>query len=377
MKTALIAKTIFDGTQFYTDHALMLDGSQIAGLITLSELPTDYQQHQLTDGVLAPGFIDLQVNGGGGVLFNNQTNAQGIEKIIAGHRLGGTTTLLPTLISDIGSKHQHAIAAIRQVIAEGNDSVLGVHLEGPFFDMQRRGTHAKQYIRPLEKADVDALCAVGDVSLLLTLAPEHTSAGQIKRLTQAGHIVCAGHSNANYAQVQTAVAEGLSGFTHLYNAMSPMLGREPGMVGSALTTNQTWCGIIADGYHVHPDMIRLAHQAKPRGKLYLVTDAMATVGSDDNSFELYGSTITEQGGRLINAEGRLAGSAISMMDAVRISHKKVGIELGESLRMASLYPAEFFKVSHMLGKLEQGFRADLVHFDEDFNVLGTWVAGKQ
>jgi N-acetylglucosamine-6-phosphate deacetylase len=219
------------------------------------------------------------------------------------------------------------------------------------------------------------LCSKRDLPLVVTLAPEHTRSGQIKQLTDAGVRVCAGHTNANYQHIKQALAEGLIGFTHLFNAMSPLTAREPGVVGAALEDPNSWAGLIADGHHVHATSIGLAHRAKASGKLCLVTDAMATVGSDSDSFELYGETISVQDGRLVNAQGVLAGSAIGMIDGVRYCHQVVGLDLGECLRMASLYPAQFLEQAGMLGQLRAGTRADLVFFDDSFTVGHTWVAG--
>ena len=376
MKKAIISPRIFDGEQFYTKSAILLKNQNIVGVVDVTEIPSEYEISSLDVGVLAPGFIDWQVNGGGGVLFNNDITDSAIETIVQGHHKGGTTSLMPTLISDSPETLNKAVIAVQKACDEGNASVLGLHLEGPFFSIKRRGTHAEKAIRRLCSDDIDWLCSLTGLRIILTLAPEKTNAGQIKTLTKAGIIVNAGHTDATAMQIKSALDEGLRGFTHLYNAMSHMTARDPGVVGAALDDENSWCGIIVDGHHVDPISVRVACAAKPRGKLCLVTDAMATVGSDNDEFELYGTTIKEQQGRLINSEGRLAGSAISMIDAVRTCHHKVGIELDECLRMASLYPAEYLDVNHYLGKIKPGFRADLVHFDDDFRVTQTWVAGK-
>ena len=296
------------------------------------------------------------------------------------HRRGGTTALLPTVITD---HHQTQLAATQAIKAAKDismEGILGIHIEGPFFSEARRGVHQESLIRPPQQQDIDWLASLPQtlkpLNVMVTLAPEQTLAGQIKQLHDAKVKVCAGHSNANYEDVQRALDEGLSGFTHLFNAMSPMTGREPGMVGTALADRNSWCGIICDGHHVHPTSVMAAFQAKPRGKLYLVTDAMATTGSQQSSFELYGETISEDNGRLVNAEGRLAGSAISMMDAVRLATESVGIPLEESLRMASLYPAQMMNHDHQRGRLKPGYRADIVHFCDDYRVNYTWLAGE-
>jgi N-acetylglucosamine-6-phosphate deacetylase len=232
-------------------------------------------------------------------------------------------------------------------------------------------------IRPAQAQDIDWLCSLQDLPLLVTLAPEHAQAGQIGQLTRSAVHVCAGHTNASYRQIRDATNEGLQGVTHLFNAMSPLTSREPGTVGAALDDDRLWAGIIADGHHVHPASIRLAHRAKPPGKLVLVTDAMATVGGDSPVFEIYGEEIRESDGRLINADGVLAGSAIGMIDAVCYANQTVGLPLEECLRMASLYPAAILKRDDSLGRIASGFRADLVHFDENFTVCNTWLAGER
>ena len=267
--------------------------------------------------------------------------------------------------------------ANRVARASGNAGVLGIHIEGPFFDLGKRGAHKASMIRPPLAEDIDWLSSLSDLNVIVTLAPEHAQPGQIRQLAEAGVHVCAGHTNASYEQIKNAVAEGLRGFTHVFNAMSPLAGREPGAVGAALDSDNTWAGIIADGHHVHPASIRIAQRMKPAGKLLLVTDAMSSVGSEVSSFEIYGERIQERGGRLVNSDGVLAGSAIGMIDAVRIATSIVGLPLEESLRMASLYPATFLTLEHELGRIAKGFRADLVHFDKDFQVHSTWLAGVQ
>jgi N-acetylglucosamine-6-phosphate deacetylase len=375
MTYALCGATVFDGDQFLKSHCVIVNDNKISEIVTAANIPTNLPKTSLAGGILAPGFIDLQVNGGGGVMLNNAPHKDGVNAITAAHRHTGTTGMLPTLTSDTPDRQQACVTAVESAITAGNAGVLGVHIEGPFFEPNKRGAHKASMIRPPQSEDIDWLCSLQLSSIIVTLAPEHTQPGQIRQLTEAGIRVWAGHTNASYGQIQDAIGEGLCGFTHLFNAMSPLTSREPGVVGAALDNSETWAGIIADGHHVHPASIRIAHQAKPEGKTLLVTDAMSTVGSTDNFFEMYGEKIEEKDGRLINAEGVLAGSAIGMIDAVRIATETAGIPLRESLRMAALYPAQFLRRENELGRLDKGFRADLVHFDDNYNVLGTWVAG--
>lgn len=377
MIIAIQAHSVFDGERLLEGHAVLVEDDRVLDVVPVSELTDNHEKHVLADGILAPGFVDLQVNGGGGVMLNNAPCRETVDTIAQGHRATGTTAMMPTLISDVPNVQQAAVAAVREARAGGSVGILGIHIEGPFFDLGKRGTHKASMIRSPQAEDIDWLCSLGDLNVIVTLAPDHVQPGQIKQLTEAGVLVCAGHTDASYEQVGNAIEEGLRGFTHLFNAMSPLSAREPGAIGAALNSDDTWVGVIADGHHVHPANIQLAQRMKPAGKLLLVTDAMSTVGSDDRSVELYGECIEERDGRLINSEGSLAGSAIGMIDAVRIATSIVGLPLEESLRMASLYPAAFLGLDHNLGRIASGYRADLVHFDRDFRVHNTWVAGVQ
>lgn len=330
--------------------------------------------------MLAPGFIDLQVNGGGGEFFTHNTSLSAIKSMLDAHRTKGTTSLLPTIISESTEVHHQAANSVLTAIKAGFKAVLGIHIEGPFFAKNKRGAHAEHFIRKMESDDVDwlkNLAAQQNLKILLTTAPEVLEPGMIRELTQQGILVFAGHTDATYAEIQNALNEGLTGFTHLYNAMSQMIAREPGVVGAALESQDAWCGIILDGHHLHPTAARLAYQLK-QDKLFLVSDAMATVGGD-TSFQLYSETITEvcdqASPMLLNQDGKLAGSAIGLIDAVTYAHKVLQIDLAECLRMASLYPARCIQLDHQLGKIQPGYRADLVHIKEDFSVASTWSAG--
>ena len=376
VKRALTGARIFNGEDFVSGHAVLVSGTHIEAVVPDRELDPDTTAVQLSGGTLAPGFIDIQVNGGGGVMFNNSPTVAGVNTMVEAHRATGTTAMMPTLISDTPEVRRAGAAAVADAQAGGNPGVLGIHIEGPFFAPDRRGTHKASMIRRMDREDVDWLCSLAGLNTLVTLAPEATLPGQIRQLCDAGIRVCAGHTNASYDQVTAAIDEGLTGFTHLFNAMSHLAAREPGTVGAALDSEHSFVGIIADGHHVHPSCIRIAQRAKAGGKLLLVTDAMATVGSGDSSFELYGETIALRDGRLVNAEGVLSGSAIGMIDAVRVTTDLVGLPLAESLRMASLYPATFLGLQGSLGRIGPGYRADLVHFDEEFRVNHTWVAGR-
>lgn len=374
MKQAITGASVFDGESMLHQHTVIVEGTSIIDLIPDADLDATIVQHKLDGGIIAPGFIDLQVNGGGGVLLNNDPSEQSIKTILKAHREKGTTSLLPTILSDDQSTLDQAINTVSILLRQKLPGILGIHIEGPFFSLEKRGVHAAAKIRPLLDQDVQWLVSKGNIPIMLTLAPEKTTHGQIKILQEAGITVCAGHSDALSEDIDEALDQGLAGFTHLFNAMRGMESREPGVVGAALADNDSYCSIIADGHHVHPNMIKIAYTAKAQGKLYLVSDAMATVGGDQD-FKLYGETISEQQGRLINSEGKLAGSAIGLIDAVRISHQLVGLPLEECLKMASLYPAQFIGADKMFGRIQSGFTANLVHFDENFCVQHTWLDG--
>ncbi|VUD42476.1 N-acetylglucosamine-6-phosphate deacetylase [Thalassocella blandensis] len=382
MLTRVSGARIFDGQNFHDDHVLVINDEKIVGIEprTSTAATEDCAVIELDGGIIAPGFIDLQVNGGGGKLFNNDPSMATLSAMLHGHRMYGTTTMTPTLISDSTEQHQAGVSVIQQAIAENMKGILGVHIEGPFFNIERRGTHKAEFIRNPTESDIAWVCEASQATpamvTIVTLAPERAEKGQIAKLVESGVVVCAGHTDGYYADVKAALEEGLSGFTHLFNAMRPLTGREPGVVGAALEDKNSWCGIIADGHHVHPSTLAVAIAAKPKGKVFIVTDAMATIGHPDKSFELYGEVIKEQDGCLINAEGRLAGSAISMIDSVRYAVEGIGLTLDEALRMASLYPAQFVGRASELGQIVENYRADLVHFDQNYVVKNTWVAGQ-
>jgi N-acetylglucosamine-6-phosphate deacetylase len=322
---------------------------------------------------LAPGFIDVQVNGGGDVLFNGDPRPDGIARIVAAHRRFGTTSLLPTLITDRPETLERAIAAVQAAMAT-QPGVLGIHVEGPFISPARPGVHDASAIRRPGPGDLDLLTTLRDGVTLVTLAPEEVPPGFIAELVRAGVRVSLGHSMASYEQTRAALAEGLTGFTHLFNAMRPLGSRDPGPIAAALETPGCWYGLIADGEHVHPAMLRLG--LRGRGRPMLVTDAMPPVGGTSESFTLYGETIFVRDGRCARADGTLAGAALDMASAVRNCVRLAGASLPEALHMASAAPADFLGLGDRLGRLKAGARADLVALDPGaVRVLRTWVAG--
>ncbi len=332
---------------------------------------------QNADGrFLLPGFIDIQVNGGGGVLFNDEPTVEGIRAIGAAHRVFGTTGFLPTLISDDLDKVASAIAATDAAIDAGVPGVLGIHLEGPFLSEQKKGAHDASKFRTLDEDAVDLLSSLRRGKTLVTLAPEANYPALIRSLIDAGVIVAAGHTNGTYEETRTALDAGVSGFTHLFNAMSPLTGRAPGVVGAALEDAESWCGIIADGHHVHPASLRIAIAAKPDGLCLLVTDAMPSVGATDKSFELDGRAISVANGKCVTADGTLAGSDLDMAAAVRNAASMLNLDLTQAVRMGSKYPAAAIHLDHELGSIKPGYRANLVLADADLNIVDTWIDGE-
>jgi N-acetylglucosamine-6-phosphate deacetylase len=324
--------------------------------------------------LLAPGFVDVQVNGGGGVLFNDDPSVASIAAIGEAHRRFGTTGFLPTLISDDLDVVARAFEATRAAIESHVPGVLGVHIEGPFLNAERRGVHDAGKLRSLDAAAVKLLSTPHGGVTMVTLAPERTTPQLIRELSDAGVIVSAGHTNATFAELQPALSAGLRGFTHLFNAMSPLTSREPGAVGAALAADDAWCGLIVDGHHVHPEVMKLALRAKRHERFMLVTDAMPSVGSDTKSFQIQGRPITVVGDKIVDESGGLAGAHLDMASALRNTVKLLGIEPATALRMASRNPAEFLGLDG-IGRIAPGMRANLVLLDDDLRVQATWIDG--
>ncbi|MDE2278378.1 MAG: N-acetylglucosamine-6-phosphate deacetylase [Xanthomonadaceae bacterium] len=359
------------------DLAVLVEGERIVALLPPEHAAVRAAQAQdLAGALLVPGFIDTQVNGGGGALFNAAPTVETIRAIGAAHRRFGTTGFLPTLISDSTETLRAALAAVEQAFDEAVPGLLGVHLEGPYLAPERKGVHDPKWFHVPGEEELALLCAPHRGVRLVTLAPERVPHELIARLAAAGVIVNAGHTAADHATIRAALAAGVRGFTHLFNAMTPLGSREPGVVGAALDDPGSWCGIIVDGHHVHPASLRSAVAAKPRGKTLLVTDAMPPVGADDPSYVLNGETIVVKDGICQTADGVLAGSALDMAAAVRNSVTMLGLPLDEAVRMASAYPADFLGLGASHGRIAVGYRADLVAMDVDCTVQRSWIAGR-
>ena len=373
---ALVAPQVFTGDEWLADHAVLIDRGRVVGLCPLADIPQSYEVHDGGGDVLAPGFVDLQVNGGGGVLFNEHTDMGGVASIAAAHRKFGTTALLPTLITDTADRIAAAVHAVEEAIRHGVPGVLGLHLEGPFLSPERVGAHDPALIRRPTMDEVEPLCALSNGPTLITLAPECVSDAFIEALVERGAIVSAGHTAAGYDRMVEGFRHGITGVTHLYNAMPAPQGRDPGPAGAAIDHHDAWCGIIADGHHVHAAMLRLAILAKPRGRVFLVTDAMPPVGASETGFRLNGRPARATNGVCRLRDGTLAGSALDMATAVRNVVDLLRLPLDEALRMAALYPASFIGQDDTLGRIAPGYRADIVLFSGEVEVIETWIDGE-
>jgi N-acetylglucosamine-6-phosphate deacetylase len=376
MRTALVNGRVLIGDRFVTGRTVVLDGGMIASIEDDAAVAGELARRDLGGKLLLPGFIDIQVNGGGGVLFNDACSVEGIASIGRVHRRFGTTGFLPTLISDDLASVPAAIEATSAAIAAGAPGVLGLHIEGPFLNATRKGIHDATKFRRLDDAALDSLTRLRGGRTVVTLAPEKTTPAMIERLAGSGIIVAAGHTNGRYATIRRALDHGMTGFTHLFNAMSPLTSRAPGVVGAALEDQDSWCSIIVDGRHVDPVVLRIALKAKRWDRFILITDAMPSVGWQGDAFTLQGRTIRVADGVCIDEDGTLAGSNLDMASAVRNAVSMLAIDLAQAVRMASEVPAAFLGLSDQLGRIAPGYRANLVLADEDLTVRETWIDGR-
>jgi N-acetylglucosamine-6-phosphate deacetylase len=376
VRTALINGRILDGGRIVSGQTVLLAAGRIEAIAPAADPRCrDAARIDLEGHLLLPGFIDVQVNGGGGVLFNDDPSPETIRAIGAAHRQYGTTGFLPTLISDDLDTIAQAIAAVQASLDAHLPSALGIHIEGPFLNWARRGVHDPKHLRRLDNGVISLLCSLRGGRTVLTLAPEMTTTDMIAQLTAGGILISAGHSDANYAQTAAAIAHGVRGFTHLFNAMAPLTPREPGIIGAALYDPNTWCGIIVDGHHVDPVMLKLALRCKRHDRFMLVTDAMPPVGSPATSFVLQGRTIQVVDGVCRDENGTLAGTGLDMATAVRNAVQLLDLTIAEAARMASEYPAAFLGLEHELGRIAPGLRANLVLMDDELQVRRTWIEG--
>lgn len=373
-RVALLPSRVLTPAGFEADRGVILEQGRIAAVTPCGECPPNIDKRKL-EGDLLPGFIDLQVNGGGGILFNDHPTVDGIAAIGTAHRRFGTTGFLPTLISDDLTAIERAIAAVDAAMDSGAPGVLGIHLEGPFLNPARKGIHDAAKFRILDAEAIELLSSLKRGRTLVTLAPELAPRGAIRALVERGIVVAAGHTAASYEDVQAGFVEGLSGFTHLFNAMTQLGSREPGTVGAALESTRSWCGLIVDGHHVHPATLRIALAAVGAERLALVTDAMPTVGWDRKTFRLGGVPIVARDGRLAGPDGTLAGSDLNMGEAVRNAERLMGVDRAVAVRMASAVPASIMGLSGEVGSITAGLRADLVLADPSGKIVETWIGG--
>lgn len=375
---AISGARIFDGDTWHEGSALLISDGRIDAIVTEDHVPTDARKVDAAGSLLVPGFIDLQVNGGGGVMLNDEPTVEGLRTICRAHARFGTTALLPTLITDTPEVTAAVIAAGKEAIARELPGFAGLHLEGPHLSLARKGAHDPSLIRPMEERDLDMLLTCREVfpALMITIAPENVTEEQVSALAKAGFIVSLGHTDADFQTAQRYAHAGAGSVTHLFNAMSPLGHREPGMVGAALHMGGLHAGLIADGIHVHPAAMKVALRAKQGpGRVFVVTDAMSTIGTDLTRFTLNDREILRRDGRLTLADGTLAGADIDMLASVHFLHRSLELPLEEALRMVSAYPAEAACLSARKGALKPGLDADFVLLGQSLEMESTWIAG--
>ncbi len=376
MTIALTNARVLTDTGIATGKAVLIDGGLISNVVPECEVPPGARIEDLNGEFLLPGFVDVQVNGGGGILFGDDFSVAGIRRIAEAHRHFGTTSLMPTLISGTLEQIGQAIMAVDRAIEAGVSGIVGVHIEGPFLSAARKGIHDETRFRSLNDDAVALLTSAKRGKTLVTLAPEMTTPETIEKLVKAGVIVSAGHTDATYAQIRAGLDQGMTGFTHLFNAMSPMLSRDPGAVGAALEDRESWCGIIVDGRHVDPVVLRIALRAKRADRMMLVTDAMPSVGTKDTFFMLGGRKILVENDACIGLDGTLAGSNLDMASALRNAVSMLKIDLATAARMASRNAAAFLGLSSEIGWIAPGMRANLVSLTQELHVTQTWIDGQ-
>ncbi|WP_207478681.1 N-acetylglucosamine-6-phosphate deacetylase [Arenibaculum pallidiluteum] len=382
MRHFLTGPKLFTGDEVIEGHGIFVEEGRIAGVLPVGgDPPAGAQLVPLEPGALiAPGFIDIQVNGGGGVLFNDQPTVEGALAIAAAHRRFGSTGILPTIITDAPERMRDAAQAVVEAVRRPASGVLGIHIEGPFINPERAGAHDRRFIRKPTEDDLAFLCGLSETlqgRVLLTLAPECVEDAALVRLVEAGVAVSVGHTAASAERVAEVLQLGARAFTHLFNAMPAIVNRQPGPAGAALADRGAWAGLIVDGHHVHPTLLRAALAARPRERMLLITDAMPPTGTEQTSFALNGRTIFRRDGRLVLADGTLAGADLDMAAAVRNARNLLGLPLEDALRMASLYPAEFLGMERERGRIAAGYRADLVLLGPEGEVRATWIDGRR
>jgi N-acetylglucosamine-6-phosphate deacetylase len=375
--TYIKASTIFDGETYHHNCALKVVNKHVQAIVLQNDIQNGVDVISYDQGLIAPGFVDIQVNGGGGVMLNDAPSVEAIKTICSAHRRFGTTSVLPTLITDTSETTRAAIKAGIEAHKQSVEGFAGLHLEGPHLSIKRQGAHDPALIRPMTGEDLALLLDAKKhlPTLLVTIAPENVSRDQVAQLATAGIIISLGHTDCNYQTARDYFAAGATMVTHLFNAMSQLGNRQPGLVGAALDTPGISCGLIADGFHVHPATMASAMRAKTSpGNIFLVTDAMSTVGSDIQSFTLNGRKILRHEGRLTLRDGTLAGADIDMISCVRSAHKNIGLNAIESIKMASFYPARAINRQSEFGSLLPGTKANYVRLSETLELLSVHTA---
>ncbi len=357
------------GTAPLSDQIIQISGDKVVAILPTSEAPAGL--HLTYFDIVAPGFIDLQINGAGGVLFNDQPDLNAINTIVTGARKGGTCHLLPTFITAEGYAYKQALKAVGK--AQAMPEILGVHLEGPFLSPAKPGIHNPAFIRKMDAHDLTCLTGF-EGRLLLTCAPEEMHLADVSALSQAGIIVFAGHSMADSEMMSAAVAAGMCGVTHLFNACSQIEARAPGVVGATLSDRRLFAGIIADTHHVHETNLKLA-STQMDGRLFLVSDTMPSFGSDLTSFKLQENEIILQDGRLLSRDGQLAGAHLGLDEAVQNMIACTGIPSEKALDMASGIPARILGLESLYGHIEVGKPASLTCMDNSFSTEAVYVHG--
>ncbi|MFS1418575.1 N-acetylglucosamine-6-phosphate deacetylase [Vibrio splendidus] len=366
---------IYTGSDVLTDHAVVIENELIKKVCPISELPEGIEVRDLNGANLSPGFIDLQLNGCGGVMLNDEITADTMQIMHKANLKSGCTSFLPTLITSSDEDMRAVITAAREYHNQYQNQSLGLHLEGPYLNVAKKGIHSVDHIRKSDSEMIELICENNDLVAKVTLAPELNDPEHIERLRKASVVVSIGHTNATYAEARQGFESGITFATHLFNAMTPMVGREPGVVGAIYDTPEVYAGIIADGFHVDYANIRIAHKIKGE-KLVLVTDATAPAGADMEYFIFVGKKVYYRDGKCVDENGTLGGSALTMIEAVQNTVEHAGIALDEALRMATLYPATAIGVESKLGRIKKGMVANLAVFDRDFNVKATVVNGQ-
>ncbi|HEV7318004.1 MAG TPA: N-acetylglucosamine-6-phosphate deacetylase [Ensifer sp.] len=377
-RKAITGARLFDGVEWHDGCALVIEAGRVKAIVAAADAPADAEKVDAHGMLLVPGFIDLQVNGGGGALLNEEPTVESIRQICSAHAKFGTTALLPTLITDTREVRAATIKAGLEAKAQNVPGFLGLHLEGPHLSVARKGAHDPKLIRPMDDADLAEMldCAKALGVLMVTVAPENATKEQVRALADAGAVVSLGHTDVGYDTAVAYAKAGARTVTHLFNAMSGLGHREPGVVGAALSTGTLHAGLIADGYHVEPASMGVALRAKVGpGQIFLVTDAMSPIGTDMKSFQLNGREILREGGRLTLADGTLAGADIDMLSSVRFVHEKLGLPVEEALRMASAYPADAMGIATHKGRLKPGADADFVLLTPELAMGSTWIGG--